>query len=53
MSIRERDNNDTSRTIAPLKPAKNSIIYDSTNRKFDEVVTYFLELIRGYFEFDI
>ena len=53
VSMKERDYNDVNRTIAPLKPAKDSIIYDSTNRNFEDVITYFLRLIRGQFGYNI
>lgn len=52
-SMQERDNNDTNRPISPLKPAKDSIIYDSTDQNLNDVITYFLRLIRGRFGFSI
>jgi len=43
----ERDRNDSSRQLAPLKPAKDAIIVDSTNLQIEEVVQVLLEHVRG------
>jgi cytidylate kinase len=36
--IQERDARDRERTVAPLKPAEDALIIDSTAMKIDEVV---------------
>ncbi|MBI5748010.1 MAG: (d)CMP kinase [Nitrospinae bacterium] len=43
--IRRRDNQDTSRNIAPLKRADNSIVIDTTGISIDEVVENMLQEI--------
>lgn len=43
--IRRRDDNDSSREIAPLKPAADAIMVDSTHRSVDEVVELILETV--------
>ena len=53
ISIKQRDNNDINRDIAPLRPAEDCMIYDSTNKSFDEVVTYLFEYIRGKIGFHL
>ena len=53
ISIKQRDNNDINRDTAPLKPSEDSMIYDSTNKIFDEVVTYLFEYIRGKIGFHV
>jgi CMP/dCMP kinase len=45
--IRARDAQDQSRPIAPLKPASDSIVVDTTDLEFDQVVTRLLELVRS------
>lgn len=42
----ERDNNDSNRDIAPLKPAKDSIIIDNTNKNLEESVQQLLNTIK-------
>ncbi len=37
--IRERDERDRSRSVAPLRPAEDAIVIDSTNLGIDEVLT--------------
>ena len=44
--IKRRDEQDTSRTLSPLKPATDSVIVDTTSLSFDEVVNKISELIR-------
>lgn len=44
--ISERDERDSSRAIAPLKPAKDSIVLDSTALSIDEVCQQVLEIVR-------
>lgn len=43
--IRQRDENDSSRSIAPLKPADDAVIIDSTVMTAQEVVDYILSRI--------
>jgi CMP/dCMP kinase len=45
--IAERDRRDASRSIAPLKPADDAIIVDSTSMSIESVVTRVLELGRA------
>jgi len=45
--IRARDAQDQSRLIAPLKPAIDSIVVDTTDLEFDDVVTRLLEIVRS------
>lgn len=44
--ISERDERDSSRAIAPLKPAEDSIVLDSTALSIDEVCQQVLEIVR-------
>ncbi len=44
--IRRRDENDSTRALAPLKPAEDAIMVDSTNQTPDEVI----EFMMGYIE---
>jgi CMP/dCMP kinase len=48
--IRERDNNDSSRDLAPLKPARDSIMIDSTRFSAEQVVEQMLEHICNEFK---
>lgn len=43
--INQRDKNDSTRSLAPLKPAEDAIIVDSTNLSADEVVELMLSHI--------
>ena len=45
-SIKLRDRNDSTRSIAPLKPSKDSRIFDTTNQSIDEVVVSILYYIK-------
>lgn len=45
-SIKLRDRNDSNRSIAPLKPSKDSKIFDTTNQSIDEVVASILNYIK-------
>jgi CMP/dCMP kinase len=45
--IRARDAQDQSRPIAPLKPAADSIVVDTTDLDFDQVVARLLEIVRS------
>jgi cytidylate kinase len=47
--IAERDRRDANRPIAPLKPADDAIIVDSTSMSIDAVVTRVLELAKSRF----
>jgi cytidylate kinase len=42
----ERDRNDSSRELAPLKPATDAIVVDSSHAQIEEVV----QLMLGYIE---
>jgi histidinol-phosphate aminotransferase len=44
--IKQRDENDSSRVLAPLKPAEDAIIIDSTDISADEVVELMLSYIK-------
>jgi cytidylate kinase len=44
--LKKRDNNDSTRTEAPLKPAADAIRIDSTDMKIDEVVSLMLDHIQ-------
>ncbi|MDI6797411.1 MAG: (d)CMP kinase [Desulfatibacillaceae bacterium] len=41
-----RDTNDSTRAVAPLKPAPDAVILDSTDKTVDEVVESILNLVR-------
>lgn len=43
--IIKRDNNDTSRKIAPLKRARDAILVDSSEMNFDETLEFILNII--------
>jgi cytidylate kinase len=43
--IRKRDRDDSSRSLAPLKPAADAIIIDSSEMNIDEVVSFMLEAV--------
>jgi CMP/dCMP kinase len=49
LDIAERDRRDASRPIAPLKPADDAIVVDSTSMTIDEVVAHVLELAAARF----
>ena len=44
--MRQRDENDTKRTLAPLKPAEDAILIDSTHMTVEEVVSRMLDHVR-------
>ncbi len=44
--IEYRDNQDSNRPVAPLKPAEDSIIFDNSNYSFEESVDYLYKLIK-------
>jgi cytidylate kinase len=44
--IQRRDHNDSTREAAPLKPATDAIVIDSTEMKVDEVVDFMVSHIR-------
>ena len=48
--IKNRDENDSARTLAPLKPAKDAIIIDSTDLSVKEVVEFMLTHIQKIVE---
>lgn len=45
--LRERDYKDEHRDVAPLKPAKDSIIIDTSNMNLDETIDYCLKIIKA------
>jgi cytidylate kinase len=45
--IRERDLRDSSRPVAPLRPAEDAILVDSTGLAIEQVVDHVLELARS------
>lgn len=45
-SMRERDYNDSHRTIAPLKPAEDAIIADTTGKNVEQSVEMLLQIIK-------
>ena len=51
-NINERDFNDMHRKIAPLKPAKDAIIFDNSRYTFDESVNYILKKIKERVNFE-
>ncbi len=51
-NINERDFNDMHRKIAPLKPAKDAIIFDNSRYTFDESVSYILKKIKERINFE-
>jgi len=46
-SIRERDERDTTRAVAPLIPASDAVIIDSTSLDIDEVFNQVLTIVKG------
>jgi cytidylate kinase len=45
--IRKRDRDDSSRSLAPLKPADDAIVIDSSAMSIDEVVSFVLKSVQG------
>ena len=45
--IKKRDRDDSSRSLAPLKPAADAIVIDSSRMSIDEVVSYMLQTVQG------
>lgn len=45
--IQKRDHNDSTRNVAPLKPAEDAIIIDSTEMDVDQVVDFMISHIGG------
>jgi cytidylate kinase len=45
--IRSRDEADSTRAIAPLRPAEDAVILDSTSLELEAVVQHVLELVRS------
>ena len=43
--IKQRDFNDTNRKVAPLKPAKDALVLDSTKCSFDEMKSRLINII--------
>lgn len=44
-SLEKRDNQDENRNLAPLKPARDAVILDSTGMGIEEVVQYMMNLM--------
>ena len=44
--MRQRDENDSTRTIAPLKPAEGAYILDSTGKNLSMVLCEALDVVR-------
>jgi cytidylate kinase len=44
--IKERDFRDRNRAVAPLRPAEDALVIDSTSLTIDEVVNQVLELTK-------
>jgi cytidylate kinase len=47
--ILERDRRDSARSVAPLRPATDAVVIDSTGLTVDDVVNRILVLARGAF----
>lgn len=47
--LKSRDERDTNRSIAPLKPAKDAIVIDSTDKNLDDVLDETLAIIKKKF----
>jgi len=45
--IQKRDRDDSSRSLAPLKPAADAIIIDSSRMSIEEVVSFILQYVHG------
>ena len=45
--IEDRDYNDSHREIAPLRPAEDSVLVDTSDKSLDESLQIILELIKG------
>ena len=45
--VKERDYNDSHRAIAPLKPAEDSILVDTTELDFEQSVEAIINVIKG------
>jgi cytidylate kinase len=45
--IQKRDRDDSTRSLAPLKPAADAIIIDSSRMSIDEVVSFILQYVHG------
>jgi cytidylate kinase len=43
--IQKRDRDDSSRSLAPLKPAPDAVVIDSSQMSIDEVVSFMLEAV--------
>jgi cytidylate kinase len=45
--IQERDDRDRNRAVAPLRPAENALLLDSTSMNIDEVVEEAMKYIES------
>jgi cytidylate kinase len=43
--IQKRDRDDSSRALAPLKPAPDAVVIDSSEMSIDEVVSFMLKTV--------
>lgn len=48
-NIIERDNIDSTREISPLKRAEDAHILDNSNMSFDQQMSWFAEILKGYY----
>jgi cytidylate kinase len=46
-SLRERDRIDSTRAVAPLRPADDAVIIDSDGKDIDQVFELVLEIVRS------
>ena len=45
--IEQRDKDDSSRSLAPLRPAADAVVIDSSDMTIDEVVSFMVQCIEG------
>jgi cytidylate kinase len=45
--IQKRDRDDSSRSLAPLKPADDAVVIDSSEQSIDEVVSFMLKVVNS------
>lgn len=46
-AMKQRDYNDTNRKVAPLKPAEDAVVCNTTNRTFEQVTKELIDIIKG------
>ena len=47
--LKERDERDSKRSVAPLKPAKDAVVVDTTNLSAEEVFQQVCEIVKEKF----